>query len=251
MKKKPEFEYNCKQAGDALTLLRSLPTNYSPLVIFDPQHRSTLDRLKYGNEGARQQERYTLPAMTDSLIDNCCREIARVLRPSGYLPLWADDFRLLEGYHLRFIEILKPVAFVAWDNERMGMGYRTRHRGDNLIVLQKPPIHAKKTWTDHGIANRWSEKVDRKIHPHIKPFGLISRLIGAVTRRDDLIIDPCAGSFMVMRAAHELGRNFIGCDITHHPAPAAAKRSSSAGTRVLGEMESGRQHHEEETTTLR
>ena len=46
---------------DGLTLLGSLPGDCSPLGFFDPQHRSTLNRLKYGNEGARQKGRYKLP----------------------------------------------------------------------------------------------------------------------------------------------------------------------------------------------
>ena len=61
--------------------------------------------------------------------------------------------------------------------------------------------------------NRWAEKVDRKIHPHIKPIGLIKRLIGSVTLPGDLVVDPAAGSFTVMRAAREIGRSFIGCDL--------------------------------------
>jgi hypothetical protein len=80
--------------------------------------------------------------------------------------------------------------------------------------LQKPPIHAR-TWRDHGIPNRWPEKVDRKIHPHVKPIGLIARLIAAVTEPEDLVVDPAAGSFSVMQATCEHGRNFIGCDLAH------------------------------------
>ena len=86
---------------DALTLLRSLPDGCTPLVFFDPQYREVLDRLAYGNEGARQRERCALPAMTSGYIDACCREIARVLQPSGYLMLWGDTFRLCEGAHHR------------------------------------------------------------------------------------------------------------------------------------------------------
>jgi site-specific DNA-methyltransferase (adenine-specific) len=102
----------------------------------------------------------------------------------------------------------------------MGMGYRARHRGDDLVVLQKPPLKAKVTWRDHGISNRWPEKVDRKLHPHIKPIGLITRLIGAVTSPGDLVVDPAAGSFAVMHAAHQLGREFVGCDLAFPEFPA-------------------------------
>ena len=57
-----------------------------------------------------------------------------------------------------------------------------------------------------------ADKVDRNIHPHIKSIGLITRLIVAVTQPGDVVVDSAAGSFGVMRAPHQLGRNFIGCD---------------------------------------
>ena len=202
---------NIAQQGDALALLCALPHACTPLAFLDPQHRAVLDKLKFGNEGTRQRGRAALPAMTEKYIDAVCVELVRVLTPSGYLMRWIDTYCLCEGHHLRIAD-LKPVDLIAWDNLRPGMGKRTRRRGDYLIVLQKPPIHAR-TWRDHGIPNRWPEKVDRTVHPHIKPIGLIKRLIAATTQPADVVVDPAAGSFVAMHAAHQLERNFIGCDI--------------------------------------
>jgi len=201
---------------DALTLLRSLPDGCAAVVFFDPQYREVLNKLAYGNEGARQRERCALPAMTSAYIDQCAREIARVLQPSGYLMLWSDTFRVGTGAHLRIADVLPCVDVISWDSLRPGNGYRSRRRGGYLLVLQKPPLCAKATWTDHGIPDKWQEKVDRRIHPHAKPAGLIARLIGAVTKPGDLVVDPAAGSFVVMHVATEMGRKFIGCDIAHH-----------------------------------
>jgi site-specific DNA-methyltransferase (adenine-specific) len=205
---------NVAQRGDALDLLRSLLDGCAALAFYDPQHRGVLDRLQFGNEGARQRGRAQLPAMSEEYIDAGCRELARVLRPGGYLMQWVDTFGLCEAHHLRVADVVKPVDLIAWDSLRIGMGKRSRRRGDYLLILQKPPIAAR-TWKDHGIPSRWPEKVDRKLHPHVKPFGLIARLIGAVTESEDLVVDPAAGSFVVMHAARQLGRHFVGCDITY------------------------------------
>jgi site-specific DNA-methyltransferase (adenine-specific) len=222
------FALNVAQRGDALELLDTIRDDCVALVFFDPQFRALLDKQDYGNEGAqRQKRRALLPAMTESTIDEVCMECARVLKPGGYLMRWMDDFSLCEGIHLRIssrvdkrrlVEADKPfgrVGLISWDKMRMGQGHRMRGCGDQLLILQKPPIRAKATWKDLGIRARWSEKVDRTLHPHAKPIDLITRLIGAVTVAGDAIIDPAAGSFTVMRAAHRLGRAFYGCDIAY------------------------------------
>jgi site-specific DNA-methyltransferase (adenine-specific) len=183
---------NTVQRGDALALLQALPGDCTPLVFFDPQYREVMDKLKYGNEGARQKQRFGLPQMTSA----CCREAVRVLWPRGYLMQWIDAFRLCQGYHLRIADVLKCVDLIAWDNQRQGQGYRARRRGSYLLVLQKPPIKAKATWRDHKIPDRWIEKIDRKLHPHIKPIGPIARLIGSVTEPRDLVVDPAAGALL-------------------------------------------------------
>ena len=210
-----DYQCNVAQRGDAQTLLHSMPNSCTRLVFFDPQHRENLDKLKYGNEGARQIERCKLPQMSSEYIDAVCREVTRVLMPSGYRLHWMNAFQIGEGYHLRVADTLQCVDLIAWDNQRLSMGSRSRRRGDYLVVFQKPPIKAKATWHDHGIPDRWVEKVDRKLHPHIKPIGLIMRLINAITSPRELVVDPAAGSFVVMHAAHRFSREFIGCDIAY------------------------------------
>jgi len=205
------WRFNVAQRGDALELLRSLPDRNASVVFFDPQHRSVLDHLKFGNEGARQVGRAALPTMSEPYTDLCLRESARILTPSGYVFYWLDTFCLCMGAHLRVADVLRPVDLIAWDNLKMGMGKRSRRRGDYVLALQKKPV-TPKTWTDHGIPNRWPEKIDRRRHPHIKPTELTSRLIAAVTKPGDLIVDPAAGSFVVLEIARLLGRRFIGCD---------------------------------------
>src|SRR5262245_51972791 len=149
------FIPNVAQTGDALALLRSLPDGAAALGFFDPQFRELLERQHYGNEGvSRQSERARLPAMTPDYVDAVVHEFGRVLKPSGYLMRWTDKFCLCEG-RLRFpADILKIVDLIVTDNARLGMGYRTRARGDFLVVAQKPPIKARVTWTDHAIPDR-------------------------------------------------------------------------------------------------
>ena len=58
-----------------------------------------------------------------------------------------------------------------------------------------------------------TEKVERIGNVHPKPVNLQARLIEAVTVPGDVVLDPAAGSYSVMTAAHQVGRQFLGCDI--------------------------------------
>ena len=209
-----KFERNVPQQGDALYLLVSQSDGCAALVITDYQHRHVMDYLALGNEGARQKGRFALPQMSSEYIDACEREISRLLKPSAYYARWMDTTAIGEAHHLRVPNGLKTVDLIAWDSLKFGMGKRSRRRGDYLLIQQKPPIIAS-NWTDHSIPSRWVKKVDRKLHKHprAKPPELTRRLIGAVTEVDDLVIDPAAGGFVVMRAALSMKREFIGVDI--------------------------------------
>lgn len=202
--------FDAPNVADGLTLLRSLKTGVASCVFADFQYRGVLDAMAYGNEGERQSERAALPQMSEETIIAFLTQIGRVLRPSRYCAMWCDKFTLCERRYV--IPGLKIVDLIVWEKPRIGMGYRTRRKSEFLRILQKPPIEAKSTWKDHGIPDVWAEAAD-KSHPHAKPFELQRTLIASVTEPGEFILDPCAGGYGTMRAAHTSGRRFFGCDL--------------------------------------
>lgn len=202
---------------DGVVLLASLPDHCLPLTIFDPQYRGIMDKLAYGNEGSRQRGRVRLHQMTEATISAMIGEIDRVLTPSGHLFLWVDKFHLCTGIASWLTGTdLEIVDMLTWDKGRIGMGYRTRRRCEHLMILQKRPLRARGIWIDHGIPDVVVEKVPKEIlraHPHAKPEALQARLIRAVTAPGDWVLDPAAGGYGVMRAAHAVDRRFIGADL--------------------------------------
>lgn len=201
---------------DGLALLRGLDTGVARLVFLDPQYRAVLDHQAYGNEGARQGARSRLKQMSEAQVAGFVQESARVLGPSGHLMLWLDKFSIGEGIHLRLMTAapeLARVDLIHWRTGRFGMGARTRTASEYVVVLQRQPVKARGVWTDHRMRDTWDEKVPRGGHPHAKPVGLTKRLIEAVTRPGDLVVDPAAGGYGVLRACQETGRKFMGCDI--------------------------------------
>lgn len=202
---------------NGLNLLKKLGDNSVPLVFFDPQYRSVLDKLRYGNEGkGRQKARSQLPQMSEEIMNAFIRQMDRVLLPSGHLLLWLDKYMvcnslktLLDGCSLQTVDL------ITWNKGRMGMGCRTRHSCEYLVVLQKPPFRAKGVWTVHDIPDVWTEKIkkENKNHVHTKPLELQKRLIEALTNLGDVVVDPASGGYSVLQACREANRNFLGCDL--------------------------------------
>lgn len=207
------FDLDCHNKSDGLLFLQKLQANSFPLCFFDPQYRGVLDHQRYGNEGERQRARSKLRQMSESEIKQFLRGIDRVLMPTGHLLLWTDKFHLCTGLGPWLDKTnLDIVDLIVWNKLRIGMGYRTRRVSEYLVVMQKAPRRAKGVWALHDIPDVWDEKVTND-GPHAKPVGLQGRLIEAITNMRDIVIDPAAGSYSVLKACQRTNRHFLGCDI--------------------------------------
>jgi len=80
-------------------------------------------------------------------------------------------------------------------------------------VLPRRATRAAGVWTDNALQDVWTEMAVRSAHPHAKPYHLTERLVRATTRPGDLVVDPCAGSYVVLDACIASGREFVGCDL--------------------------------------
>jgi site-specific DNA-methyltransferase (adenine-specific) len=209
---------NTRHKSDALELARQRPTGSVALAFFDPQYRSVLDKMEYGNEGSRDGARVRLPQMPNSYIRAVNEVIEGALRPSGHLMLWVDKYILCEGWRELVPPSLDLVDMVTWNKAKMGMGYRTRRYAEHLLIFQKPPRRAKGVWTRRNIPDCWTEKVSGAkagAHPHLKPIGLLKALIEATTKEGDMVLDPAAGSFVVDHACVEMQRASLCGDIEY------------------------------------
>jgi site-specific DNA-methyltransferase (adenine-specific) len=214
----PASWYDRRNYGmNGLTLLQRIPDKSVHYVIFDPQYDHLLQRMKYGNKD-RMTSRHALPQQNAADLNDFGFHIARILKPSGHVSVWMDTFILCETDPLdMFIDhhgetTMNRVDLIVWDKVKMGMGARSRHQAEYLMTFQKDPKAAKGFWRSHSIRDVHSERVS-KTHPHSKPIGLQTQLIAALTRKGEVVVDPTAGGFSTMEAAHSIGRRFLGCEL--------------------------------------
>jgi site-specific DNA-methyltransferase (adenine-specific) len=201
---------------DGYAMMRSLADGEASLVVLDPQYRAVLDKQAYGNEGKRQSARAKLKPMSDDDVCHLVEQAGRVLRPSGHLAIWMDKFSLASAhYHhwLRRAAVFQIVEVFAWNKGRIGMGSRGRGVMEYAVIAQKLPTRAKGVWIDRGMLDGFLEPKELNGHAHAKPRAWTERLIRSITRPGDLVVDPCAGGFMLLDVCRNNGREFVGCDL--------------------------------------
>ena len=76
---------------------------------------------------------------------------------------------------------------------------------------EMPGVPLQNDWTDIRPASR-SESLG---YPTQKPEALLERIIRASSNEGDVVLDPFCGCGTAVTAAHKLGRQWAGIDITH------------------------------------
>jgi site-specific DNA-methyltransferase (adenine-specific) len=209
--KEQKFSLNTKQNGEALELLSSLANNSVSLIFLDPQYEPVKNVLSAN---------YPLYCQSDYQILRILEQIERILKPSSFCLLWVNKTLLGNDripLWLLKTPTLKIVDFLVWHKKNtLGLGSWLRSNAEFCFLIQKYP-QSGKLFKNRSFGNVWEEKVvpiSKRKHPHQKPKELIKALIEATTNEKDLIIDPCAGSFIVLEVCQELKREFLGCDLT-------------------------------------
>ena len=68
----------------------------------------------------------------------------------------------------------------------------------------------------HFTSERHNQKVNgrtrKMVHPTIKPYGLIERIVKASSKEGDLVLDCFTGTGTVPLVCKNLNRNFVACD---------------------------------------
>ena len=113
---------------------------------------------------------------------------------------------------------LKIVDLLVWYKENsLGLGSWFRSQAEFAFLIQKHPTNSK-LFKNRSFGNVWVENTlpaNQRKHPHQKPRELIKAIIEATTQKVDLIVDPCAGSFIVLEVCQEINREFMGVDLNY------------------------------------
>ena len=119
-------------------------------------------------------------------------------------------------------EFLGVTRVWRWTRERMQAAF-----DEGLVVQPRPGAVPRfkryldeqrgrplgDVWTDIPPIN--SQAKERLGYPTQKPEALLERIIRASSNEGDVVLDPFCGCGTAVAAAHKLGRQWLGIDITH------------------------------------
>lgn len=239
--KYPENFLNCILCGDSLDLMRQIPSGSIDLVVTSPPYNlknSTGNGMKDGRggkwENAALKEGYThhhdnMPHQDYVTWQrDCLHEMMRLLTPDGaifYNHKWRvqagvlqDRQDIVSGFPVRQIIIWRRKGGINFNPGYFLPTYEV------IYLITKPEFKLAPKANAHGDVWEFTQE-SKNTHPAPFPLALPLRCIESTNAQ--VILDPFMGSGTTALAAKQLGRDYIGFDISPEYCAMARERLSS------------------------
>ena len=199
--------------GDCLEVMKELPDKSVDLVVTDPPYGKQWARGRFGigwvkkvNE-KRERVNWDKTIPTKIYFDE-------MIRVSKNQIIFGGNY---------FTEYLSPSnCWIVWDK-----------RGNFKRGTQIPFADCELAWTSFNrtikkytlrIQGFVNDSKDIRVHPTQKPTEIIEEIINDFSNKDDIILDPFLGSGTTAVACKELGRRYIGIEISPEYCEIARRR---------------------------
>jgi site-specific DNA-methyltransferase (adenine-specific) len=236
--------------GDALEVLRTLDAESVEFVFTDPPygHNNNNGDLIHKWELALGRphagESSPRPIANDgpeanTLFRAVLPELSRVLKPGGCCCCCCcggGPDPQFARWSLWLDEVFDFKQMVVWDKGPMGMGWHYRRSYETVLVATKPGAACRWYDTSHKVENviRARKIIPRSDqHPTEKPVTLAAHFIRLHTQRGDTVLDPFVGSGTTGVACAQLGRDFIGIELSEEYCRMAERRIAAAAAQEV------------------
>ena len=246
----PDQRRNRILCGDALEEMQRLPDNCVDLIFTSPPYNRD---MKYEASTDRHDwDQYF--GWLFPILDECIRvlkhggRLAINVQPgfSDYIPTHHIISERLRGCGLLWKgEILWEknhwnCKYTAWGSWRSPSSPYLKYTWEFIEVFCKGTFRAVGLARNADLSSdefkkwvyaRWSVPPETQMkqfgHPAMFPLPLATRVIKLFSYRDDLVLDPFAGTGTTAVAAKQEGRDYLGIDISEQYCQVAEKRLGS------------------------
>ncbi len=242
--------------GDTFKILPKMPEESVDLVFIDPPYflqlpnnkalrRWTVNTVVEGVNDA--WDKFSSFQEYDAFIQRLLTEVKRVMKPKAtiwVIATYHSIFRIGKIMQDMGYWILNDVIWVKTNPMPNWLGVRFTNATENLIWAVKDK-KAKGHFFDKELAksvgvgkvgaNVWvlplcwgherlKDKEGKKLHSTQKPIELLKRVILTASKKDDVVLDPVAGTGTTGYVAQALNRNFIMIEINQKYVDGMVKR---------------------------
>ena len=102
---------------------------------------------------------------------------------------------------------------LVYDMEKVEAAEIDFDKYDQVVETKESEPVMGQVWSDINILN--SQSKERTSYPTQKPTELYKRIVAASSNKRELVLDPFCGCGTTLMAAEELGRHWIGIDLTY------------------------------------
>ena len=207
--KYPQDFINKVIQGDCLEVMKGIPDKSMDLVLTDPPYG-----MAY--QSSRRTDKHEKIELDDSIewFRDFARESFRILKDDTHIYAFCNDYAT--SY---FRDWLKEAGFtpkraLVWVKNNHTSGDLEGDYGNKTefcIYAQK----GRRLLNGNRDTNVLeSKRQNTDLHPTEKPLDLISKLIQKSSIEGDIVFDPFLGSGTTAVAAKQLGRKYIGIELS-------------------------------------
>ncbi len=210
---------------DCLEGMEKLPDKFVDLVLADPPYGIS---RKLNTEGKRlgRTAKLNFNFGNWDIFNDKWFKLA-VKKTKGWIITFCAKKDI--GYYWNILEKEKFVAIdsVVWQKpDPLPLNSKSRfvNAWESLVVGKRPGSYWGSSYEHNILKCQAPKKSGDRVHPTQKPLDLVKKLIMLTTKKNDIVLDPFLGSGTTALAAKDLGRYYIGFEISKKYYNLAEKR---------------------------
>ncbi len=206
--KYPDDYINKVIHGDCLEVMKQMPDKCVDLVLTDPPYG-----IEYKSNWGTNHELIA----NDNNLDWLSRftlELSRVVKTDAHLYIFCN-MNCLEQFKEEFSRYFKLKNILVWDKQSFGAGdttgagYAPQYELVLFFSSGKNKLNSERIGEVIRVPRTFNE-----LHPTQKPVELMKLLVSNSSNENEIVFDPFLGSGTTAVACKQLGRNYIGIELS-------------------------------------
>jgi site-specific DNA-methyltransferase (adenine-specific) len=221
-----EFELNKIYCMDCLEGLKKLPDKSVDLVVTDPPYG-----INYKSNAGKTNKFDVIQGDDGIDLEPIIKEIFRVMKDNTCLYCFCR-YDIYSNFFLIISKYFNVKNCLIWEKSKAlgGLGDITSSYINNFELIIFAHKGRRILW-DGGFNREFGlikddsiNKPTSLVHPTQKPIPILRGFINNCSNKEDIVLDPFMGSGTTAVACKQLGRNFIGFEISPEYCEIANKR---------------------------